>query len=143
VHVPYKGSGAAVVDVVGGRVPMAIDSYSVYKSHIASGAVRAIAVSSEIPNPATPHLPTIAKTLPGFEATPVNYITAPAKTPRAIIDRLNREINAVLADPEVSAYFAESGVITQGSTPDEMDELVKRESEKWKRVIEMSGAKAE
>jgi tripartite-type tricarboxylate transporter receptor subunit TctC len=143
VHVPYKGSGAAVVDVVGGRVPMAIDSYSVYKPHIASGAVRAIAVSSEIPNPATPDLPTIAKTLPGFEATPVNYITAPAGTPRPIIDRLNREINAVLEDPEVKAYFAGSGVITKGSTPAEMDELVKRESDKWKRVIELSGAKAE
>ena len=143
VHVPYKGSGAAVVDVVGGRVPMAIDSLSVYQPHIANGSVRALAVSSTVPNPAMPELPTIASTLPGFDASPVNYLTAPAKTPKAIIDRLNREVNAVLDDPAIKSYFAATGVIVAGGTPDQMGELVRSESAKWKQVIELSGAKPE
>ena len=142
VHVPYKGSGAAVVDVIGGRVQMAIDSVSVYRSHIASGAVRALAVSSASPNPALPDLPTIAEVIPGFEASPVNYITAPAGTPRDIIEKLNKEINAVLAMPELQKSFTASGTLLVGSTPGQMEALVKSESRKWKKVIDQSGARA-
>ncbi|MBN9430320.1 MAG: tripartite tricarboxylate transporter substrate binding protein [Burkholderiales bacterium] len=143
VHVPYKGSGNAVIDVAGGRVQMAIDSLSVYQGQITNGSVRALAVSSAERNPALPDLPPIADTLPGFEGSPVNYITAPAKTPRPIIDRLNKEINALLADPDIKAHFQKSGTIARGSTPEQMEAIIRSESAKWKKVIEQSGAKAE
>ncbi len=140
IHVPYKGSGAAVVDVIAGRVQIAMDSISVYQSHIASGAVRAIAVSSLERNPAMPDIPTIAETIPGFEASPVNYITAPAGTPREIIDRLNREINAILAMPDMQASFTATGTLLRGSTPEAMEARIRSESVKWKKVIDQSGA---
>lgn len=144
VHVPYKGTGAAVVDVASGRVQMAIDSLSVYQPQIAAGTVRAIAVASLERNPGMPELPPIADTLPGFEASPVNYISAPARTPRAIVARLNTEINAVLADPELRAYFVKTGgIVLKGSTPEQLDALIRSESAKWKKVIDRSGAKAE
>lgn len=141
VHVPYRGSGAAVIDVVAGRVPMAIDSISVYQPHIASGAVRALAVSSLHRNAAMPDVPPIADTLPGFEASPVNYIAAPARTPRPIINKLNKELNAVLATSELQAYFKGNGTTVKGSTPEQMEALIRSESAKWKTVIEQSGAK--
>jgi tripartite-type tricarboxylate transporter receptor subunit TctC len=142
-HIPYKGSGAAVVDVVGGRVQMAIDTIAVYRPHIESGAVRALAVSTLEPNPTLPGIPPIADVLPGFEASAVNYIAAPAGTPRPIIDRLNREINAVLKLPEIEEYFRASGSQLKGSTPEEMEARIKSESAKWKKVIDQSGARVQ
>jgi tripartite-type tricarboxylate transporter receptor subunit TctC len=139
VHVPYKGSGPAVTDVISGRVQMSIDSISVYMPHIKSGAVRAIGVSSLERNPSLPDTPPIADGLPGFESSVVNYITAPALTPKPIIDRLSREINAVLKLPEVQARFLANGTIAQGSTPEQMQALVRSESAKWKKVIEFAG----
>jgi len=140
VHVPYRGSGAAVNDVIGGRVQMAIDTISVYQPHIASGAVRALGVSALEPNPVLPGVPPIADDLPGFEASPVNYITAPAGTPRPIIDKLNAAINDVLADPDIQASFRQTGTRLRGSTPEQMAALIESESAKWKKVIEQSGA---
>jgi len=141
VHVPYKGSGPAVADVIGGRVQMTIDSGSVYMPHIKSGAVRALGVSSLDRNPSLPDTPPIADTLPGYEASTVNYITAPARTPKAIIDQLNREINAVLQMPTVQAQYLANVSIAKGSTPEQMEALIRSESAKWKKVIEFSGAR--
>lgn len=142
IHVAYKGSGLSVTDVLGGRVQMTIDTLSVYMQHIKVGAVRALGVSSPERSPLLPGVPAIAETLPGFNAQAVNYVSAPAGTPRAIVNRLNKEINAVLDMPAVQAKFhAMGGSGLKGGTPEQMEALVKSESAKWKKVIELSGAK--
>lgn len=138
VHIPYKGSGAAVSEVLGGGVQMSIDSLSVYQSHIKAGRIKALAVSTQERTPAIPELPTIGDTLTGYQAFPVNYITAPAGTPRAIIDRLNKDFNAVLQDPVVRERLMANGLTVKGGTPEQMDAVIKSESAKWKRVIEQA-----
>ena len=90
-----------------------------------------------------PEVPPIAEVIPGFDGSPVNYLTVRGGTPTAIIDRLNRELNAVLEAPEVREQLLKNGVLAKGSTPEEMAALIRTESLKWKRVIQVSGAKAE
>src|SRR5690606_11102876 len=142
VHVPYRGSSVAAADVVGGRVEMAIDTVSVYLPHIRSGAVKALGVSSPQPNPTLPEVPPIAKTLAGFDATPVNYITAPGKTPEPVVRKLSQLINQVTADPTLRENFASTVSILAGSTPESMDALVKSEQTRWKEVIDNAGIAA-
>jgi tripartite-type tricarboxylate transporter receptor subunit TctC len=143
VHVPYKGTGAALQDLLAGNIQMAIDSIPVYLPHLKSGAVRALAVSTPMRSPVLPDLPPIADTLPGFDASAMNYVAARAGTPRPIVERLNREINAVLALPEVRERLLGMGATPMGSTPEELELVIRSESAKWKKVIEISGAKAE
>ena len=142
VHVPYKGSGAAITEVLGGSIQMTIDTVSVYHPQIKANNVKALAISTLERNPILPQLPPIADTLPGFAAFPVNYITAPAGTPRPIIERLNREINIVLKMPTVREQFAQNGATEKGSTPEDMDALIRSESAKWKKIIDQSRATA-
>jgi tripartite-type tricarboxylate transporter receptor subunit TctC len=142
VHVPYKGSGAAINELLGGSVQMAIDTISVYLQHIKANNLKALAISTLERNPALPELPLIADTLPGFDAAPVNYVTAPAGTPRAIIERLNREINIVLEMPAVREQYEKNGATAKGSTPEAMDALIVSESAKWKKIIDQSRATA-
>jgi tripartite-type tricarboxylate transporter receptor subunit TctC len=124
-------------------VQMAIDSIPVYLPHIKSGALRVLAISTPERSPVLPHVPPVADTLPGFDAAPMNYIAARAGTPQPVIERLNKEINAVLKMPEVRERLLGMGINPSGSTPAELDAEIKRESAKWKKVIEISGAKAE
>jgi len=141
-HVPYRGTGPARTDLMSGQVPMTIDTLSVYLPLIQSGDVRALGVSTLKRDPAFPDLPAIAETLPGFEAVPVNYIAAPAGTPRAVIDKLNATLNQVIADPRVRNSF-EKGTSLEGGTPQEMDQLIVTEQAKWKALIERAGIKPE
>lgn len=141
VHIPYRGTGPALSDLLSGQVQLAIDSIVVYKSHIEAGSLRALGVATAQRSALLPDVPAIGESLKGYEAAPVNYISVPAKTPQAIVDRLNREINAVLQTPEVRDQLLASGVLPQGSTQPRMAELVRSESAKWKKVIEISGAK--
>ncbi|MFU2050725.1 Bug family tripartite tricarboxylate transporter substrate binding protein [Bordetella hinzii] len=141
-HVPYRGTGPAQNDLIGGQVPMTIDTLSVYLPLIQAGKVRALGVSSLSRSEAAPQVPAIAETLPGFEAVPVNYITAPAGTPPAIIERLNTSLNSVLRDPAVKAGFAQ-GTTLLGSSPAEMARLVESEQHKWRALIERAGITAE
>jgi len=143
VHVPYKGTGAALQDLLAGNIQMAIDSIPVYLPHLRSGALRALAVSTPMRSPVLPDLPPIADTLPGFDAAAMNYVAARAGTPRPIVERLNKEINAVLAVPEVRERLLGMGATPTGSTPEELELVIRSESAKWKKVIEISGAKAE
>ncbi len=143
VHVPYKGSGASVQDLLGGNIQMAIDSINVYLPYVKSGRLRALAVSTLERSPLLPDLPTMAETLPGFDAYAMNYATAPAGTPRPIIERLNREINAVLKAPDVRERLVGMGAIPTGGTPEELEQAIKSEIQKWKKVIEVSGATAD
>lgn len=141
VHVPFKGSGQAVSQVISGEAPLiTIDTVSVYLPHIKSGAVKPLGVSTLGRNVTLPDVPPIAETMPGFSAFPVNYLTATAGTPKAIIEKLNREMNIVLLLPEVQKRFLQNGSTVIGGTPEEMAELIKTESAKWKKVIEESKA---
>jgi len=142
-HVPYKGTGAALQDLLAGNIQMAIDSVTVYLPYLKSGALRALAVSTLERSPLLPELPRIADTLPGFDAYAMNYVTARAGTPRPIIERLNRDINAVLRMPDMRDRLLALGATPTGSTPEELEQVIRSESEKWKKIIEISGAKAE
>lgn len=143
VHVPYKGSGPSMQDMLAGNVQMAIDSLSVYLPHIRSGALRALAMATAERSPLLPDVPPIGDTLKGFNASPMNYIATRAGTPRPIIEQLSREINQVLKMPEVRERLHGLGIFPSGSTPQELDAEIRLEQAKWKKVIEISGARAE
>jgi tripartite-type tricarboxylate transporter receptor subunit TctC len=142
-HVPYKGSGPALQDLLAGNVQMAIDSISVFLPYIRAGTLRALGTATLEPSALLPEVPPIAEQLPGFAAAAENYISARAGTPRPIIERLNMELNGILRSPEIRERLATVGVVTTGGTPEELDDMIKSESAKWKKVIELSGAKAE
>ncbi len=142
-HVPYRGTGLALQDIIGGNVSMAIDSLGAYRSSIDAGSLRVLGVATSKRLGVLPGVPTIAEELPGFEGSPVTYISVRAGTPKAIIDRLNKEVNQTLKMPEVRTQLMSLGLIPQGNTSEEMLQLIRSESLKWQHVIERSGAKAE
>jgi len=143
VHVPYKGSGAALQDLLSGQVQMSIDSINVFLPHIRAGTLRALGVSMPERSPMLPDAPPISDVLQGFDASPINYVVVRAGTPKAIIDRLSTEINEVLRMPEIKGALEATGVMPRGTTPAEMADIVRSESAKWKKVIEASGARAD
>lgn len=140
-HVPYRGTGLALNDLLGNQVPMTIDTLSVYLPYIKSGDVRALGVSTKKRSDIAPDIPAIAETLEGFEAFPINYITAPAKTPDAVIAKLNATLIRAMQDPTVQKTFKQTGTSLEGSTPAQMDQLVKSEQTKWKDLIESAHIK--
>jgi tripartite-type tricarboxylate transporter receptor subunit TctC len=143
VHVPYKGTGNALQDLIAGNVQMTIDSMAALLPAIKAGQLRALAVTTLERSPNLPDVPTLADTLAGFDASPMNYLSVRGGTPREIVERINREVNAVLAMPAVRERLLAIGVVPTPSTPDEIAAQVRSEQAKWKKVIEVSGAKAE
>lgn len=142
-HVPYKGSGQVLQDLIGGNVQMSIDSLSVYLPSIKAGSVRALGIAMPQRSPVLPDVPAIDDALKGFDATAVNYLTVPAATPKAVIDRLNKAVVNVLADPALQERMFAMGMVPKSSTPEEMAQEVRTEQTKWKKVIQDSGAKPE
>ncbi|NYT81109.1 tripartite tricarboxylate transporter substrate binding protein [Alcaligenaceae bacterium] len=140
-HVPYRGTGPAMQDLVGGRVEMAIDSLTVYMPFIESGDLIPLGVATLKPLDALPGVPPIANDLPGFDSSPVNYLSVPGGTPDAIVEKLNTALNKVLSQPELKERMLKAGLLPEGNTAAEMQELVVNEQAKWKKVIEVSGAK--
>ena len=143
VHVPYKGTGNALQDLIAGNVQMTIDSMAALLPAIKAGQLRALAVTTLEPSPNLPGVPTLADTLAGFDASPMNYLSVRGGTPKEIVERISREVNAVLALPAVRERMLAIGVVPTPSTPEEMAAQVRSEQAKWKKVIELSGAKAE
>jgi len=143
VHVPYKGTAQALQDLLAGNIQMAIDSISVFAPYLRSGTLRALAVTTRERSPLFPDVPVMADTLPDFEAYSMNYVAARAGTPRPIVERLNGEINAVLRNPDVRERLIGMGITPAGGTPEALEKLIRSEAEKWKSVIERSGATAE
>lgn len=141
VHIPYKGTGAALTDLLSGQVQMSIDSIAVYRPHIESGSLRAIGVSSFDRSRLLPNVPPIADDIKGFEGSPVNYIAVRSGTPPEVINRLNAEINAVINSAEIRELFDTYGVLAKSNTPAQMSALIRSEAQKWKTVIEVSGAR--
>ena len=136
LHVPYKGSGPALPDVITGRVSMMFENMPGAMPHIRAGTVRALAVTGLRRTSALPEVPTLNESgVPGYESLSWSGIAVPAGTPRDVIARLNREINAILAAPDMRQKFAEQGAEAVGGTPEAFAEHAKREREKWSRVV--------
>jgi tripartite-type tricarboxylate transporter receptor subunit TctC len=142
VHIPYRGSGPAITDLVGGQVDLMFDNLVSITPHARSGKVRALGVSSTARSPVFPNLPTIAEAgVKGYETSAWGGIAVPAGTSPEIVARLNTEINKALALPAVKDKFASIGADPVGGTPAQFAMLIKREIPKWADVIKRSGAK--
>ena len=138
-HVPYRGAGPAVTDMLGGQVQVIFDSMPSIIPHIRSGALRALAVTTAARSSQLPNIPTVAETVPGYEASALFGMGAPKNTPKEIIERLNQEVNAVLAEPAIQKQMIELGGEPVIGTPEAFDVLIVAETEKWKKVIEGAG----
>jgi tripartite-type tricarboxylate transporter receptor subunit TctC len=135
--VPFKGTPAVITALRGNDVQVAFEILAPVMSQIKAGALKPLAVASNRRFPGLPNVPTVSESgVPGYQASSWNGISAPAKTPKAIIDRLNREINAALAAPEVKQRLQDLGVEARASTPDALRELLLAEIAKWRAVIE-------
>jgi tripartite-type tricarboxylate transporter receptor subunit TctC len=143
VHVPYRGAGPALVDLLAGQVHVMFASMSSSIAYIRTGKLRALAVTTTTRLPELPDIPTVAEFVPGYEFSFWTGIGAPKSTPAEIVDKLNKEINAALADPKMKARFAELGVATIPGSPADFGKLIADETEKWSKVIKFSGAKAQ
>jgi tripartite-type tricarboxylate transporter receptor subunit TctC len=137
VGVPYKGSANALVDVLAGRVDATIETGTASFGHIRSGKLRPLAVSSAERHPALPELQTISETLPGVEMSSWLGLAAAPHTPRVVIERLNREVRAMVDLPDVRRRLADLSGVPSPSSPEEMRALVEREIARWKRVVEL------
>ena len=141
-HVPYRGSGQATTDLLGGTVPMAMPGTAGMVAHIRAGKLRPLATSGVSRSPQLPDVPTLAESgLAGYGAYVWLGLLAPKGTPPAIIERLQRELKASLQASEVKAFFADAGIEAVGSTPAEMDSYFREERDRWARVIKETGAK--
>jgi tripartite-type tricarboxylate transporter receptor subunit TctC len=143
VHVPYKGGGPAVADLVGGKVDLLFTGAPVTMPHIKSGRLKLLAVTDSQRSAALPDTPTLAESLPGYEFNNWYGIMAPAGTPRPIIDRLNAEVLRVLALPEVHEKFSGLGADPTPSTPEKFGAVMKADAEKWGRIIPQAGVRAD
>jgi tripartite-type tricarboxylate transporter receptor subunit TctC len=143
VHVPYKGAGPALIDLIGGQVDVLFDNLPSSVVHIKAGKVRALAVTSEQREPSMAQLPTVGETVPGYEATAWFGIGMPKGTPREIIDKVNAEVNRALADPKMRERLAELGGKSIAGTPEDFGKIIAAETAKWKKVVTSSGAKVE
>ncbi|MEO5845199.1 MAG: tripartite tricarboxylate transporter substrate binding protein [Caldimonas sp.] len=143
LHVPYKGAGPALIDLMGGQVDVIFDNLPSSVGHIKSGKIRALGVTSQEREPSMPQLPTIAETVPGYEATAWFGIGMPKGTPREIIDRINAEVNRALADPKMKERLAELGGKPIAGTPEDFGRVIAAETAKWEKVVISSGAKVE
>jgi tripartite-type tricarboxylate transporter receptor subunit TctC len=139
LHVPYKGAAPAITDLLGDRVQVIFDNMPSIIGHIKGGALRALAVTTATRSPELPDVPTVAETVPGYEASALFGMGAPKKTPPEIIAKLNQAINAVLADPEVKKRLIELGGDPLISTPEAFGELIAAETGKWEKVVKFAG----
>ncbi len=144
VHVPYKGGGQAMQDALGGQIPLVYTAVAGAYTHLQGGRLVAIAVSSAKRTPSLPNVPTFMESgVPDFEVSSWVGILAPAKTPRPIIDKLNRELNAVLSSPETVEKLQTLGITATPGTPEAFGEQMKRDLAKYGQVVKDAGIKAE
>jgi tripartite-type tricarboxylate transporter receptor subunit TctC len=143
VHVPYRGAAPALTDMLGGQVQVMFDNLPSSIAHIQAGRLRALAVTTATRAKALPDVPTVAETVPGYEASAFFGMSVPKGTPREIIDKLNRTINQALADPAMQAKLAELGGTNISGTPEDFGKIVVEETDKWAKVVKATGATAE
>ncbi len=141
VHVPYRGGGPALTDLLGGQVQLYFGTTASTIEYIRTGKLRALAVTTATRSQALPDVPTVGEFVPGYEASSWYGIGAPMGTPAEIVDKLNKEINAGLADPRIKARLADMGGTALTGPPAEFGKLIADETEKWGKVVKVSGAK--
>jgi tripartite-type tricarboxylate transporter receptor subunit TctC len=142
-HIPYKGAGPALTDLIAGQVHVLFDNLPSSVPHIKSGRIRALGVTSKNREPSMPDTPTVGDTVPGYEATAWFGIGMPRGVPKEAVDRINQEINRILADPKMRERLADLGGVPIPGTPDDFAKTVVAETEKWGKVVTTSGATAE
>lgn len=140
IHIPYKGSGPALVDVIAGQVPIQFDNLPSSTEHIKAGRLRALGVTTAQRVPAFPDLPAIGETLKGYDTYSWNALFAPAGTPKEAIDKMNAASIKAINDPAVKAKLAEFSAVLVGSTPEELTAHVAKELAKWTPIVKESGA---
>jgi tripartite-type tricarboxylate transporter receptor subunit TctC len=143
VHVPYRGAAPALTDMLSNQVQVFFDNLPSSIGHIKSGRLRPLAVTTATRSEALPDVPTVAETVPGFEASVFYGMAVPRGTPRPIIDKLNKEVNAALADPALQARLVDLGGIKISGTPEDFGKIIFDETEKWAKVVKATGATAE
>jgi tripartite-type tricarboxylate transporter receptor subunit TctC len=143
VHVPYRGNGPALTDVLGGQVQVLFPSAASAIEFVRAGTLRRLAVTTAKRSPAFPDIPALDETVTGYEALQWYGIVAPRNTPSQIVDRLNAEINSGLADFKMRARLADLGGMPMAVTPGEFGKFIAEETEKWAKVVKFSGAKAD
>jgi len=143
VHVPYRGAGPAMVDLMGGQVQVMFNTMSASLQHVRAGKLRALGVATKTRQAALPNVPTVAEFVPGYEASFWTGIAAPKGTPPEIVDKLNKAVNAGLDDPNVKARLAEWGATALAGSPADFAKFVADETEKWGKVIRAANIKAE
>ena len=139
-HVPYRGSGPALTDLIAGTVDAMFDNMPSSIEFIKSGKLRALAVTTEVRNEALPDVPVAADTVPGYEASAWFGIGAPKGTPANIVEKINKSVNDALADAKMKVRLADLGGIPMGGTPADFGKVMASETEKWKKAVKFSGA---
>jgi len=135
-HVPYRGAAPAITDLLGGQVQLIFDNMPSILQHVRAGSVRALAVTGTARSPLLPDVPVLADTIPGYEASALFGVGAPKNTPKAVIEKLNKEINAVLAEPAIKARLLDLGGEPLIGTPEAFGAMIVAETDKWRKVIE-------
>ena len=143
LHIPYKGAGPALTDLMGGQVHVIFDNLPSSAGFIKGGRIRPLAVTSQNREPSMPELPTVGETVRGYEATAWFGIGMPKGTPREIIEKVNAEVNRALADPKMRERLAELGGKSIAGTPEDFGKVIAAETAKWAPIVKASGAKVE
>lgn len=139
VHVPYRGAGPALTDLMAGQVQVLFDNLPSSIEHIKAGKLRALGVTTEQRNPALPDVPPVRETVPGYEASAWFGMGAPKGTPRPVIEKLNAAINEALKDPEMQKKLSDLGGTPIAGTPEDFGKVIAAETEKWRKVVEFAG----
>ncbi len=139
-HVPYRGSGPALTDLLGGQVQVMFDNLPASVEYIRAGRLRALAVTTDEPTPALPDVPTLAETVPGYEASAWFGMGAPKDTPAEIIAKLNAAVNDVLNDPTIQAKLTQLGGVPMRGSAADFGKVIVSETEKWAKVVKFAGA---
>jgi tripartite-type tricarboxylate transporter receptor subunit TctC len=142
-HVPYRGAAPAITDMLGGQVQVIFDNMPSIIQHIRSGALRALGVTTAERSPLLPDVQAIAETVPGYEASALFGMGAPKSTPKEIVEKLNKQINAALADPNVRDRLVDLGGAPLIQSPDEFGKMIAEETAKWQKVVAFAGLKVE
>jgi len=140
LHVPYRGSAPAVTDLLAGQVQVMFDNLPSSIEHIKGGKLRPLGVTTAVRSEILPDVPAISETVPGYEASGLFGIGAPKGTPPEIIEKLNKEVNAGLADPKLRQRLIDLGGILIPTTPAEFGKMIADETDKWEKVVKFSGA---
>ena len=143
VHVPHRGTAAALTDLLGGQVQVVFTSMPSVIEYIRAGRLRALAVTTATRSELLPGIPTVGEFVPGYEASGRFGLCAPKATPAEIVEKLNREVNASLADPKLKARFADLGGDALALSPADFGRLIAEETEKWGKVIRAANIKPE